>query len=167
MPEPTGPGHTVLRHRSIGPDHDTVSVLVVDATGTRVFLHRHRRAGTWGQFGGHPDPTDADHRAAAARELREEAGIAAPAGALRGPVEITDLPGFGACGTHRDHLYVFVHPSASPAAEAPAAGESRDLAWFPGHDLPADVMPDLQERIPRLLAGLGLPTGPDLPAGPD
>ncbi len=56
--------------------HLVASVLVIDAGGL-VLLARHHRYWQWGPLGGHLDPGDASLSAAAARELLEEAALAA------------------------------------------------------------------------------------------
>ncbi len=62
--------------RSCRPDHLTSSALVVSDDGERVLLVRHRKAGLWLQTGGHCEADDDTLAGAAAREAREETGIA-------------------------------------------------------------------------------------------
>ena len=54
--------------------HFTGSALVVNADGTRVLLHHHRKLDRWLQFGGHCDG-DEDVLGVARREALEESGI--------------------------------------------------------------------------------------------
>ena len=56
--------------------HFTASAIVVDAAGERTLLVHHRKSGNWFQPGGHFEPGDASAADAAAREAREETGLA-------------------------------------------------------------------------------------------
>ena len=116
--------------------HLVASVLVVDAGGL-VLLARHRRYRKWGPLGGHLDPNDASLRAAAARELFEEAGLAAhvhPA-----PIDVR-LSSYR-CRTVADpvlHLDVqFVAIATASAPTLVASDELTDLEWFGARNLPS------------------------------
>ena len=66
--------HPDCFHRSCRTGHVTGSAWIVDRTGDRVLLTRHRKLGLWLQPGGHCDG-DPDTLAVALREGREETGI--------------------------------------------------------------------------------------------
>jgi 8-oxo-dGTP pyrophosphatase MutT (NUDIX family) len=56
--------------------HFTASAIVVDEAGERTLLVHHRKSGSWFQPGGHFELGDASASDAAAREAREETGLA-------------------------------------------------------------------------------------------
>src|SRR5580700_4011377 len=60
--------------RTSYPGHFTGSALVVNADGSRVLLHHHRKLDRWLQFGGHCEG-DEDILRVARREALEESGI--------------------------------------------------------------------------------------------
>jgi 8-oxo-dGTP pyrophosphatase MutT (NUDIX family) len=108
------------------PTHVTGSAIVVGDDG-RVLLHRHKRLGIWLQPGGHADPGE-DAAAAALRETHEETGLPArhpDAGPRLLHVDVHEGP---RGHVHLDVRYLLHAPT--DVAFAPAAGESRQLAWF-------------------------------------
>jgi 8-oxo-dGTP pyrophosphatase MutT (NUDIX family) len=116
--------------------HLVASVLVVDAGGF-VLLARHRRYRQWGPLGGHLDPNDASLCATAARELFEEARLAAhvhPA-----PIDV-HLSSYR-CRTvaepvlHLDVQFVAFATESAPALVA--SDELTELEWFGARDLPS------------------------------
>jgi len=75
------------------PGHFTASGFVVSQDGSSLLLIHHRRLGRWLQPGGHIDPEDASPIVAAAREVREETGIATvPIGDALIDVDIHPIP---------------------------------------------------------------------------
>lgn len=137
--------------RDGGAHHVTASCLVVDPDTESVLLNHHRKAGLWGQFGGHLEPEDLSLHAAARREAEEESGLqllhVSPA-----PVDlhVHDLSSsFGSCTRHFDVVFAaYASVTESPSVSA----ESLDVAWFSMRDLPAALMPDLPARLPGLYA---------------
>jgi len=91
-------------------------------SGSRVLLLRHppgsdRFAGRWNGIGGHVEAGEGV-RAAARRELREEAGLEVGALRLRGVVHETGLHG------HAYVVFFFVADVASPRLAPPRASSS-------------------------------------------
>lgn len=127
-----------------------VTVCFVRSGGKLLLLRtaawKDRFPGLWNGVGGHVRPGE-NVRAAALREIREEAGIEARELQLRAVIHETGLRG-------RDHLlFVFTtevpQPIAGPPGQRRAEGE---LAWFERADLPWDeLVPDLRALLPRIL----------------
>lgn len=150
--------HEYLEHLARHPDgvwrdgppaHLTASCFVLDPLGESVLLTLHRKGGFWVQFGGHCERGDVDLAAAGEREAREESGVA--------EIELLPVPvdlhrhslatTFGRCREHLDVAFA----ATAPAGAAPAASdESVDVAWWPVDALPADVVPDLPQRLVRV-----------------
>lgn len=142
-------GEAALR-REAGAEHVTASCLIVDpATGT-VLLNHHRKAGLWGQFGGHLESEDDSLRAAAHREAMEESGLRELTWFSPAPIDlhVHDLStSFGACRRHFDVVYAAV----ADVEQTPVASEeSLAVGWFPLTKLPTSLMPDLTVRLPEL-----------------
>jgi 8-oxo-dGTP pyrophosphatase MutT (NUDIX family) len=77
------------------PGHFTASAFVVSPDGGALLLIHHAKLGRWLQPGGHFEPDDDDLFAAAAREVREETGLAGFAAATPGAlfdVDVHDIP---------------------------------------------------------------------------
>jgi 8-oxo-dGTP pyrophosphatase MutT (NUDIX family) len=128
--------------RSGPPQHLTGSALVVDGSGENVLLTHHPKAGLWLQFGGHFEPEDTTLWHGAAREAREESGIA-DLTVLPDIVELNrhDLSAaFGRCTQHLDVRYVAVAPAGARHA---VSEESLDVRWWPATDLPSGAPSDL------------------------
>jgi 8-oxo-dGTP diphosphatase len=123
----------------------TVSFVRADA---RLLLVRHgpgsdRFAGRWNGVGGHVEAGEGV-RAAALRELREEAGLAPDALHLRGVVHETGLLG---------HAYVVFFFVGEVQRTTLRAAPGLELAWHElsrVHELP--LVDDLRVLLPRLLA---------------
>jgi len=133
--------------RTCFPAHFTAGTLVMSEDRRHVLLNLHRKAGIWVAFGGHVDDTDASLAEAAAREAREESGLA----------EFTMLPGIAQLSAHPvafchpdgvvDHLDVrFV--ATAPLVDPVVSAESLDVRWWPVEDPPTDE-PEMLELIRR------------------
>ncbi|WP_232215986.1 NUDIX hydrolase [Promicromonospora sukumoe] len=141
------PGHGVLR--TSVPDHLTASTLVLSHDGARVLLTLHAKARRWFQLGGHLEPGDRTLANAAAREAREESGIADlvvdPV-----PVHLDEhvvpfcRPGTGDPDRPVHHLDVRFVAVAGPDAETALSDESLALRWWPADALPD---PELTELV--------------------
>lgn len=137
-------------HRAGGEHHVTASCLVVDPVAEAVLLNHHRKAGLWGQFGGHLEPDDSSLRGAARREAEEESGLRPLAHVSADPIDlhVHDLSAaFGTCTRHFDVVFA---ARASTEDSPRVSAESFAVAWFPLEDLPGDLMPDLPARLPGL-----------------
>ncbi len=132
--------------RSSYPDHVTAGALVIDSTGERVLLNLHRKARRWFAFGGHAEPGDPTLAEVAAREAREESGIAdlrlvpAPAQLDVHPVPFCDPRGEV---RHLDVRYVAIAP---PTAREVISDESLDVRWWP-----VDALPELEPGMVDLV----------------
>jgi 8-oxo-dGTP pyrophosphatase MutT (NUDIX family) len=121
--------------RSCFPGHFTGSALVVNADGSRVLLHHHRKLDKWLQFGGHCDG-DEDVLRVARREALEESGIEGLIVASQRPfdLDIHEIPARGSdpAHWHYDVRYMLIAPeTAAPVL----SGESHDLRWFAPEEL--------------------------------
>ena len=117
-------------------------------SGDAVLLLRHpadndRFPGRWNGVGGHVEPGECI-RAAARRELREEAGLDVPGLELRGVVHETGLLG------HAHVVFVFVGEVAERSARSP---EGLELAWQPIREVGSlPLVHDVAVLLPRALA---------------
>ncbi len=113
-----------------------------------VLLLRHgpgsdRFRGLWNGVGGHVEAGE-EIRAAARRELREEAGIDAVNLRLRGVVHESGMQG---------HAYVVFFFVGEADGKALAPAPAHELAWHRIADLAGlPLVPDLRELLPRLLS---------------
>lgn len=136
------------------PAHLTASLVVLDDTRRWVLLTLHRRAHAWFQFGGHIETGDTTLRGAAAREGREESGVA----------DLLVLPdivalhrhvlhgNFGAC---REHLDVRFAAIAPPHAVPGVSVESLDVRWWPVDALPVGTRDELAPLVTAALLHAG------------
>jgi 8-oxo-dGTP pyrophosphatase MutT (NUDIX family) len=132
--------------RTSFPAHFTGSALVVNADGSRVLLHHHRKLDRWLQFGGHCDG-DEDILRVATREALEESGIAGLIVASARPfdLDIHEIPAHGGDPVHFHYDVRFM--LIAPGDAAPIRSEeSHDLRWF----APAEL-PPLDESLRRMI----------------
>jgi len=112
--------------------------------GEELLLLRHpptsrRFGGQWNGVGGHVEPGE-DVRAAARRELREEAGLDVPELRLRAVIHEAGLMGEGWL------VFVFAGESATRALH-PAPGH--EVAWHPLATLPRPLVHDVELLLPH------------------
>jgi 8-oxo-dGTP pyrophosphatase MutT (NUDIX family) len=135
--------------RTAFPAHFTGSALVVNADGSRVLLHHHRKLDRWLQFGGHCDG-DEDILRVARREALEESGIEGLIVASERPfdLDIHEIPAHGADPVHFHYDVRFM--LIAPEAAAPVLSEeSHDLRWFTPAELPGLALDDSLRRMIR------------------
>jgi 8-oxo-dGTP pyrophosphatase MutT (NUDIX family) len=138
--------------RGCRPDHLTASVLVVSPDADRVLLTLHAKAGAWFQLGGHLEPSDADVVAAAAREAREESGLASLSLDPE-PVHL-DVHPVPFCGDGVRHLDVRFVAVADVGSGERASAESTELRWWPADALPGEDLSELVDLArARVLGG--------------
>lgn len=104
-------------------------------------------AGKWNGIGGHIEvgetPLDG-----ARREIREETGLRVFELQLRAIVHVCSLKS-------NQGIMIFVYVGEAPSSEVTPSVEG-DLRWFPVNALPQDdLVEDLSELIPRVLAATG------------
>lgn len=119
----------------------------------RILLVRHTYLPGWYLPGGGVDP-GVDCRAAAARELLEEAGVACADG--------LDLFGLyhNARFSPRNHVALYVGAAATiTRAVSLPNREIAEIGWFPAEALPSDTTAATRRRIDEVLRAL--PPAPD------
>jgi 8-oxo-dGTP pyrophosphatase MutT (NUDIX family) len=153
-----------LDDRRTLPGHVTTSAIVLDRAGEHVLLVFHRALGRWLQPGGHweadpdfpvADPASSPLAASAAREVREETGIASLAlhpwhagSAVPVDVDTHAIPANPRKGepdhVHFDIRFAFVAPAGArlKAQEAEVTG----VAWRPLAELAA-ICPRAHRRL--------------------
>jgi 8-oxo-dGTP pyrophosphatase MutT (NUDIX family) len=135
--------------RTSFPAHFTGSALVVNANGSRVLLHHHRKLGRWLQFGGHCDG-DEDILRVARREALEESGIQGLIVASERPfdLDIHEIPAHGADPVHFHYDVRFM--LIAPESAAPVLSEeSHDLRWFTAGETAALPLDESLRRMIR------------------
>lgn len=125
------------------PVHVTGSAIVMDDRG-RTLLHRHKRLGLWLQPGGHVDAGETPAEAAL-REAREETGVPLDHAGPEPRLVHVDVHEGGRGHLHLDLRYVLVGDGDAPFA--PAAGESRQLAWVPVAEIDAWGDPSVADAV--------------------
>jgi len=115
--------------RTLRTGHLTGSAWVADPGRRRVLLTHHRKLGKWLQLGGHADG-DLDLAAVAAREAREESGLAS-LGLVTGEIYDVDRHWIPARGEEPAHWHYDLRflLTADPAEPLVVTSESRALAW--------------------------------------
>ena len=124
-------GDPAFARSTFAPGHITASCFIVDASQSRLLLHRHRRLGRWLQMGGH---VDSNERAveAALREGREESGLADLELLERRfiDVDVHEIPAGRGEPAHRHFDVRYLATTAAPDSIRIAADESDDLVWI-------------------------------------
>lgn len=132
------------------PTHVTASAIVVPASGPpAIVLHLHKRLGRWLQPGGHVDPGESAPEAAV-REVVEETGLATwhpPAGPQLVHIDVHQGP---RGHVHLDTRWLLLAEPGAPFA--PAADESKAVAWFEPEAAMAAGDQGMAEAIRRVLA---------------
>jgi 8-oxo-dGTP pyrophosphatase MutT (NUDIX family) len=133
--------------RTSFPAHFTGSALVVNADGSRVLLHHHRKLDRWLQFGGHCDG-DEDILRVARREALEESGIDGliVASARLFDIDIHGIPPHANEPAHFHYDVRFMLIAPEGAAPAPSH-ESRELRWFTAPETAALALDDSLRRM--------------------
>ena len=121
--------------RTAFPAHFTGSAFVVNADGSRVLLHHHRKLDRWLQFGGHCDGEE-DIVRVARREALEETGIEGLIVASERPfdLDIHEIPAHSGdpAHFHYDVRFMLIAPEGTVFA---ASEESHEVRWFAAEEL--------------------------------
>ncbi len=142
------------------PDRPVVAVGVVLLDGDRVLLVRRARppgVGKWTVPGGGVDAGET-MRAAAARELREETGLAAELGPI---VEVLERIVRAPDGRAQFHYVIVDFLGTAPRGQLHAASDASEARFVPLAELPGYVTTDglapVIERARRIRDGEPLP----------
>ncbi|MFS3128517.1 NUDIX hydrolase [Nocardioides sp. Bht2] len=133
--------------RSCFPDHITAGTLVLSEDAQHVLLNLHGKAQLWFAFGGHCEEGDTTLAGVAAREAREESGLAS-FGFDPVPVHL-DVHEVDFCDPrgavrHLDVRFVATVPRSTAHA---ASEESLDVRWWPIDALPETLGEEMHELI--------------------
>jgi 8-oxo-dGTP pyrophosphatase MutT (NUDIX family) len=143
----------VAMSREHAPGHVTASTMIAAPDG-RLLLCLHGRLEMWMQVGGHCEPGDESLVAAAAREAREESGIA---GLEFDPdpidLDIHPVPCRPTGQTH--HFDVRFLAVAPPGAVERVSDESAALGWFFPDALPAPLADGVVGQIGAAMTRVG------------
>ena len=142
-----GTGDAGFSRDAFDPGHVTASCFVIDPTGGRVLLHRHKRLGRWLQMGGHVED-DEPLIAAALREAAEESGLE-DLEMLPGivDVDVHRIPAGKGEPEHRHFDVRFVARTQEPGAITMDRSESDTLAWFPLEEAVAAMNEEASRRV--------------------
>ncbi|WP_274036711.1 NUDIX hydrolase [Streptomyces sp. MMBL 11-1] len=129
----------------------TADVVAVTPDGQVLLIERDwpPYKGRWALPGGYVDPTDADSREAAARELEEETGLRLDPEQLQ-PVGRWDQPGRDPRGRFITDAYLAVVPTGTPVT---AGDDARSARWWPLDSLPEPLAFDHAEILAKATAG--------------
>jgi 8-oxo-dGTP pyrophosphatase MutT (NUDIX family) len=132
------------------PKHLVSYFAVVD--GENILLVDHRNAGLWLPTGGHVE-ADEHPRQTVIRELFEELGLAAEAGAIDAPVMLTVTETVGLTAGHVDVSLWYVVPGDRTHALRFDAEEFDSVRWFGFDEVPLQrADPHLGRFIAKLRA---------------
>lgn len=118
--------------------HVTASAWILHPDGKSALLTHHKKLNRWLQLGGHTDDADTSIQAAAAREAREESGMAdlrLLSDALF-DVDVHPIPARGDEPAHYHHDLRFLFQAQH--ADFTVSEESHALAWVPLATLAAE-----------------------------
>ena len=116
------------RHLAVG--HLTGSAWILDRSRKRALLTHHRKLGCWVQLGGHADG-DSDILRVAAREAREESGLAVePLAETIFDLDVHEIPARGGVPLHLHYDLRFLMCAVGSEAFS-ISPESHELAWVP------------------------------------
>lgn len=133
--------------RSCFPDHITAGTLILSDDAEHVLLNLHGKAKLWFAFGGHCEEGDTTLAGVAAREAREESGLASFAfDPVPVHVDVHEVDFCDPRGTVR-HLDVRFVATVAANAASNASDESLDVRWWPLAALPETLGEEMHELI--------------------
>jgi 8-oxo-dGTP pyrophosphatase MutT (NUDIX family) len=156
-----GKGESGFSRETFDPGHVTASCFIIDPSGQRVLLHRHKRLGRWLQMGGHVE-TNEPLVEAALREAAEESGlddIELLPGII--DVDVHRIPAGKGEPEHRHYDVRFLARTHAPEAITLDRSESDALAWFPLQDAAATMNEEASARVIDKIAVIVGRKGPD------
>jgi 8-oxo-dGTP pyrophosphatase MutT (NUDIX family) len=125
-------GPKVFSRDHFTPGHVTASCFIVDRTGARLLLHRHRRLGRWLQMGGHCVEEEVP-ASAALREGAEESGLE-DLQLVQGGILDLDVHPIPSATGEPDHYHFdlrYIARTETPDAIKMQEAESEELTWVP------------------------------------
>ena len=122
--------HADCFERTLAIGHLTGSAWVLDRRLTRALLTHHKKLDCWLQLGGHADG-DPDMLRVAAREAREESGLAVePLAETIFDLDVHEIPARGGVPAHLHYDLRFLMRVVGPETFS-VSDESHELAWVP------------------------------------